>query len=68
MAFSGFIISLWPMIIPPNISIWDAAAPRSSQAFTLVGAVILIPIILVYTALSYWVFRGKIHVGSDGYH
>lgn len=68
MAFSGFIISLWPMIIPPNITIWDAAAPRSSQAFTLVGAVILIPIILVYTALSYWVFRGKIHVGSDGYH
>jgi cytochrome d ubiquinol oxidase subunit II len=68
LAFSGFIISLWPMIIPPNISIWDAAAPRSSQAFTLVGAAILIPIILAYTALSYWVFRGKIHVGSDGYH
>ena len=68
MAFSGFIISLWPMIIPPDISIWDAAAPRSSQLFTLVGAAIVIPIILSYTALSYWVFRGKLHVGDGGYH
>ena len=56
------------MIIPPSISIWDAAAPRSSQMFTLVGAAIVIPIILSYTALSYWVFRGKLHVGDGGYH
>lgn len=68
IAFSGFIISLWPMIIPPSITIWDAAAPRSSQAFALVGTAILVPVILAYTALSYWVFRGKIHVGSEGYH
>lgn len=68
LAYSGFLISLWPMIIPPNISIWDAASPHSSQAFALVGALIMIPIILIYTAMGYWVFRGKVHVGSEGYH
>lgn len=68
LAFTGFVISLWPMIIPPSISIWDAAAPRSSQLFALVGAVILIPIILVYTAMAYWVFRDKVRVGDSGYH
>jgi cytochrome d ubiquinol oxidase subunit II len=68
LGYSGFLISLWPMIIPPGISIWDAAAPESSQRFALVGAVIMIPIILAYTALAYWVFRGKVHVGEGGYH
>lgn len=68
LAFSGFLISLWPMIIPPSITIWDAASPHNSQAFALVGAFIMIPIILVYTAMGYWVFRGKVHVGSEGYH
>lgn len=68
LAYSGFLISLWPMIIPPNITIWDAAAPHSSQMFALVGALIMIPIILAYTGLAYWVFRGKVHVGDGGYH
>lgn len=68
LGYSGFLISLWPMIIPPSITIWDAAAPESSQRFALVGAVIMIPIILAYTALAYWVFRGKVHVGEGGYH
>lgn len=68
LGYSGFLISLWPMIIPPGITIWDAAAPESSQRFALVGAVIMIPIILAYTALAYWVFRGKVHVGEGGYH
>ena len=68
LAFTGFVISLWPNIIPPTISIWQAAAPESSMKFALVGAVILIPIILVYTFLSYWVFRDKVRIGDEGYH
>ena len=68
LAFTGFVISLWPNIIPPSVSIWQAAAPESSLKFTLVGAVILIPIIIVYTFLSYWVFRDKVRIGDDGYH
>ncbi|MFM6933060.1 MAG: cytochrome d ubiquinol oxidase subunit II [Novosphingobium sp.] len=62
----GLGISIWPDVIPARVSIWEAAAPYRSQAFMLVGAVIMVPIILAYTAWAYWVFRGK--VGSDGYH
>ena len=50
-----------------GITIWDAAAPPSSQAFLLVGAVVLIPIILGYTGYAYWVFRGKVRPGMH-YH
>lgn len=68
LAFTGFVISLWPNIIPPSVTIWQAAAPESSLKFTLIGAVILIPIIIAYTFLSYWVFRDKVRVGDEGYH
>jgi cytochrome d ubiquinol oxidase subunit II len=67
LGFSGLCISLWPNIIPPSVSIWEAAAPPQSQGFALVGALFIIPFILVYTAWSYWVFRGKVRHG-DGYH
>jgi cytochrome d ubiquinol oxidase subunit II len=66
LTLAGLAISIWPDVIPGRLSIWQAAAPHSSQAFMLVGALILIPLILVYTAWSYWVFRGK--VGEEGYH
>ena len=49
LCYAGLGISLWPMIAPPDITIWNAAAPPSSQAFLLVGGVVLIPIILGYT-------------------
>jgi cytochrome bd ubiquinol oxidase subunit II len=62
----GLGISMWPYVVPDSVTIWDAAAPRSSQVFMLVGTVIIIPTILAYTAFAYWVFRGK--VGTEGYH
>lgn len=62
----GLAISIWPDVIPGRVSIWQAAAPYQSQLFMLIGAVVLVPLILAYTAFSYWVFRGK--VGEDGYH
>ncbi len=67
LGFIGIGISFYPHIVPPSLTIADAAAPDSSLAFALVGAVILIPIILAYTAYSYWVFRGKIDP-NEGYH
>jgi cytochrome d ubiquinol oxidase subunit II len=67
LGFVGLGISLFPHIVPPSITIWDAAAPPESQAFLLVGAVVLVPIILAYTGYSYWVFRGKVQPGT-GYH
>jgi cytochrome d ubiquinol oxidase subunit II len=67
LSYIGLGISLYPYIVPPSITIWDAAAPDSSLAFVLVGAVVLIPMILAYTAYSYWVFRGKVDPEA-GYH
>jgi len=68
LAYSGFVITLWPNIIPPSVTIWEAAAPRDSQVFALIGALIMIPIILVYTFWGYWIFRDKVRVGDQGYH
>lgn len=67
LCYVGLGISLWPLIVPPGITIWQAAAPPSSQLFLLVGAVVLIPVILIYTGFAYWVFRGKVKVGAH-YH
>jgi cytochrome d ubiquinol oxidase subunit II len=58
---------MWPWIIPPSVTLWEAAAPASSQRFMLVGALILLPVILGYTAYAYWVFRGKLDP-ERGYH
>ncbi|MNS49108.1 Cytochrome bd-II ubiquinol oxidase subunit 2 [compost metagenome] len=65
LAYTGLGISIWPAIIPPDISIWTASAPPQSQGFALVGALLIIPIILVYTAWSYYVFRGKVRTGEE---
>ena len=67
LCYAGLGISIWPMMVPPGISIYQAAAPPASQLFLLVGASVLIPIILVYTGFSYWVFRGKVKPGAH-YH
>lgn len=62
----GLGISIWPDVVPGSVTIWEAAAPASSQVFMLIGAVVMIPIILAYTGWSYWVFRGK--TDGTGYH
>jgi cytochrome d ubiquinol oxidase subunit II len=66
LSMIGLAISIWPDVVPGKISIWDAAAPRSSQLFMLAGAGLMVPVILAYTGWAYWVFRGK--VSADGYH
>ena len=67
LGFVGLVLGMWPNIVPPSMSIWEASSPASSQTFVLVGLVFLLPLILGYTAWSYYVFRGKI--ASDfGYH
>ena len=66
LGLAGLGISLYPNVVPPSVSIWDAAAPHDSLAFMLPGVLIMVPIILAYTGYSYWVFRGK--TGHEGYH
>ncbi|MBY0284884.1 MAG: cytochrome d ubiquinol oxidase subunit II [Sphingomonas sp.] len=65
LSFVGLGISMYPFIIPPDVTIWAAAAPADSQGFMLVGAGIMLPVILGYTGWAYWVFRGKV---GAGYH
>jgi cytochrome bd ubiquinol oxidase subunit II len=67
LSFTGLGISFYPHIVPHSITIWQAASPDSSLWFLLVGAVVLVPLILLYTAYSYWVFRGKVNA-VGGYH
>ncbi len=66
LSYLGLAISLWPHVVPPHITIWQAAAARESQVFMLWGAAVLIPIMLAYIAYNYWVFRGKVR--GEGYH
>jgi cytochrome d ubiquinol oxidase subunit II len=67
VCFLGLGYSIFPLIVPPSITIWAAASPASSQIFLIVGTVILIPVILAYNLFAYWVFRGKVEPGAH-YH
>lgn len=67
LCFAGIGISFYPNMVPPSLTIWEAAAPDSSLSFALVGTAVLLPLILGYTAYAYWVFRGKVKA-DDGYH
>jgi len=67
LGYSGMAISIWPHVVPPAITIWEAASPPQSQGFALVGTLFILPIILMYTGWSYWVFRGKVRHDA-GYH
>jgi len=67
LSYAGLGISFWPYIVPGKITIWEAAAPESSQLFMLVGVVVMVPLILAYTVHAYWVFRGKVDPDA-GYH
>jgi cytochrome d ubiquinol oxidase subunit II len=59
LSYAGLGISFYPYMVPRSLTIWEAAAPPESQWFLLVGTLVLIPLILAYTAYAYWVFRGK---------
>ncbi|MGV8960228.1 MAG: cytochrome d ubiquinol oxidase subunit II [Stenotrophomonas sp.] len=67
LGFIGLVLGMWPYLVPPGLTLWQAAAPPSSQGFSLVGLLVLLPVILGYTAWSYRVFRGKVTADS-GYH
>lgn len=67
LGLAGLAISTLPHIIPPSLTIWEAAAHPSSQKFMLVGTAVMLPIIIGYTIFVYATFRGKVKAG-EGYH
>src|SRR5690606_10255288 len=67
ISYGGIGFTFYPYIVPPSLLISETAAPDSSLLFMLIGAAILLPLILAYTAYAYWVFRGRIDP-EEGYH
>jgi cytochrome d ubiquinol oxidase subunit II len=67
LGFLGLVISNFPYLVPPSLSIWDTAAAPASQIFMLLGTLLLLPIILGYIGFIYWLFRGKVREG-ESYH
>ncbi len=69
LAYLGLAISTFPYLVPPTLTIWDTAAAPESQIFSLIGTLILLPIILGYFVFVFWIFRGKVSLGAEaGYH
>ena len=66
LCYTGLAVSLFPYIIPPSITLWQAAAAPESQLFMLYGAIPILPVILGYTAYSYYVFWNVTE--HDAYH
>ena len=67
LCYLGLGLSLWPYAVPFELTIREAAAAPASLSFMLVGTLIVLPLILIYTAFSYWIFRGKL-TGDTQYH
>ena len=67
LAFLGLVVSNVPYLVPPTMTVWQAASHPTSQIFYLVGAAILIPMIVGYTVVVFYLFRGKLEPGQ-GYH
>lgn len=59
LCFSALGFSFFPEIVPGQMTIWEAASAPKSLRFILWGAIVVIPVILMYTALSYKIFHGK---------
>jgi cytochrome d ubiquinol oxidase subunit II len=67
LGYLGLVISNFPYLVPPTLTVWDTAAAPASQIFMLIGTLFLLPIILGYVAFIYWLFRGKVREG-ESYH
>ena len=67
LGYLGLVISNFPYLVPPSLTLWDTAAPPESQIFMLLGTLFLLPMILGYVVFIYWLFRGKVREG-ESYH
>ncbi len=67
LGYLGLVISNYPFLVPPTLTVWDTAAIPASQIFMLIGTLVLLPMIIGYFVLIFWIFRGKVREG-DSYH
>jgi cytochrome d ubiquinol oxidase subunit II len=67
LGYLGLLISNFPYLIPPALTIWEAAAAPATQFFMLMGTLVMLPIIAGYVTFVYWIFGGKLREG-EGYH
>jgi cytochrome bd ubiquinol oxidase subunit II len=67
LGFLGLLISNFPYLVPPSLTIWQTAAAPATQVFMLMGTLLLLPIIFGYMVFVYWIFGGKLREG-EGYH
>ena len=63
LAFLGLAYSIYPYVVIDRLTIWEAAAHPTALRFVLAGAAIVLPFIVLYTILSYRIFRGKARAG-----
>jgi cytochrome d ubiquinol oxidase subunit II len=68
LGYLGLVISSYPYLVPPSLTVWQAAAAPESQIFMLLGTLVFLPLALCYTALIYWLFRGKVKPGESYHH
>ena len=67
-SFLTLAASFWPYMIPYTVAVEDAAAPPQSLEFFFWGAgLVVFPIVLIYTAAVFWIFRGKVGKVGHGY-
>ena len=59
LAFGGLAYSFYPYVVPEKLTIYEAASAPESLFIILIGTVFVLPMIGGYTALAYWVFKGK---------
>jgi cytochrome d ubiquinol oxidase subunit II len=68
LGYLGLVISNFPYLVPPSLTVWQTAAAPASQIFMLLGTLFLLPIILGYIGFIYWLFRGKVREGESYDH
>jgi cytochrome bd-type quinol oxidase subunit 2 len=61
LAFTLMVVTLFPLIVPPSLTLFSAASGRTSQTFMLAGFVLLMPVTFFYNTFGFRVFSGKVH-------
>jgi len=67
LGYLGLLISNFPYLVSPSLTIWQTAAAPATHIFMLMGTLVMLPIILGYMIFVYWIFGGKLREG-EGYH